>query len=123
MEKKTIMIVEDEGIIALDIKKGLESLGYLVSSIIDSGEKAIEEVLRIKPDLILMDIVLKGKITGMDASISIGKILDIPVIYITSFFDQDYKDQCKCSNLKYDFLIKPFNPDDLRTKVEQALYQ
>ena len=123
MEKKKILIVEDEGIIALDIKKGLESLGYLVSGIIDSGEKAIEEVKRIKPDLILMDIVLKGRINGMDASISIGKFLDIPVIYITSLFDQNYKDQCNCLKLKYDFLIKPFNPEDLRTKVEQALYQ
>ena len=122
MEKKKIMIVEDEGIIALDIKKGLESLGYLVSGIIDSGEKAIEEVIKVKPDLILMDIVLKGKLSGMEASISIGKFTDIPVIYITSFFDQDYKDICNCSNLKYDFLIKPFNPEELRNKIEQALY-
>ena len=118
---KKIMIVEDEGIIALDIKKRLETLGYYVTTVVDSGEKAIEEVLKIKPDLILMDIVLKGKLSGMDASISIGKTSDIPIIYITSVFEQDYKDRCMCLNLKYDYLIKPFNHDDLRNKVEQAL--
>lgn len=123
MEKKSIMIVEDEGIIALDIKRRLEKLGYEVATVVDSGEKAIEQVLKVKPDLILMDIVLKGKLSGMDASISIGQFLNIPIIYITSIFDEDYKDRCSCSNLKYDFLIKPFNHEDLKSKVEQALLQ
>lgn len=121
MEKKRIMIVEDEGIIALDIKKRLESLGYLVSTVVDSGERAIEEVIKLKPDLILMDIVLKGKISGMDASISIWKFLEIPVIYITSSFDEDYRQRCNCFNSNYDFLIKPFNHEDLKEKVEHAL--
>ena len=121
MNKKKIMIVEDEGIIALDIKRGLEALGYSVSTVVDSGERAIEEVLKIKPDLILMDIVLKGKISGMDASILIQEFLKIPIIYITSYFDDEYKERCKCSRLNYDFLIKPFNQDDLKDKVEQAL--
>jgi CheY-like chemotaxis protein len=123
MEKKKILIVEDEGIIALDIKKRLESLGYDVSKVVDSGEKAIEEVNNIKPDLILMDIVLKGKISGMDASISIKQFLEIPIIYITSYFDEDYIHRCKCSHLNYDFLIKPFNHDELKIKVEHALMQ
>jgi len=121
MEKKKIMIVEDEGIIALDFKKRLESLGYYVFTVVDSGEQAIEEVSKLKPDLILMDIVLKGKISGMDASISIRKFLEIPVIYITSYFDEDYRHRCNCSNINYDFLIKPFNHDDLKNKVEHAL--
>lgn len=121
MEKKRIIVVEDEGIIALDIKKRLEALGYNVSNVVDSGERAIEEVLKIRPDLIIMDIVLKGKINGMDAAIVIKKFMEIPIIYITSCFDEEYQHRCKCSNLNYDFLIKPFNQEDLKYKVEHAL--
>ncbi|MGD1006010.1 MAG: response regulator [Ignavibacteriaceae bacterium] len=121
MEKKRIMIVEDEGIIALDIKKRLESLGYYVPTVVDSGEKAIEEVHKLRPDLIIMDIVLKGKINGVDTSILIWKFLAIPVIYITSCFDEDYQQLCKCSNLNYDLLLKPINQNELKDKVERAL--
>jgi CheY-like chemotaxis protein len=123
MQKKRILIVEDEGIIALDIRKRLESLGYDVSSVVDSGEKAIEEVRKLRPDLIIMDIVLKGKISGIEASTLIWKILQIPVIYITSSFDEDDQLICKCSNLNYDFIIKPFNQEDFQLKVTQALLQ
>lgn len=121
MEKKRIMIVEDEGIIALDIRKRLESLGYYIAGVVDSGEKAIVAVQKMKPDLIIMDIVLKGKINGVDASILICEYLKIPIIYITSCFDEDYNLSCKCSKLNYDFLLKPFNQEDIKDKVEQAL--
>jgi CheY-like chemotaxis protein len=114
------MIVEDEGIIALDIRKRLESLGYCVSSVVDSGEKAIEAVPKIKPDLIIMDIMLKGEINGVDASILIWQYFKIPIIYITSCFDENFKYSCKCSNLNYDFLIKPINQLELKSKVEQV---
>jgi len=119
--KKKIIVVEDEGIIALDIKKRLESLGYNVSNVVDSGEKAIEEALKSRPDLIIMDIVLKGKISGMDAALYLKEYMEIPVIYLTSYFDEDYKNRCNCSKLNYDFLIKPFNQEDLKYKVESAL--
>jgi CheY-like chemotaxis protein len=121
MDKKSIMIVEDEGIIALDIKRRLEALGYSVTTVVDSGERAIEEVLKHMPDLILMDIVLKGKINGVEASLSIREFSEVPVIYITSYLDDEYVHQCNCSNMKYDFLIKPFNYDELTYKVERAL--
>ena len=120
MELKRIMIVEDEAIIALDIRKRLESLGYFVSSVVDSGEKAIEAVLKIQPDLIIMDIMLKGKINGVDASILIWQYFKIPVIYVTSCFDEDFKSSCKCSRLNYDYLIKPIDQLELKHKVEQA---
>jgi len=74
-----------------------------------------------RPDLIIMDIVLKGKINGVDASILICEYLKIPIIYITSCFDEDYRLSCKCSKLNYDFLIKPFDQEDLKDKVERAL--
>ena len=118
--KKKIIVVEDEGIIALDIKKRLEILGYNVSNVVDSGEKAIEEALKSKPDLIIMDIVLKGQISGMDAALYLKEYMEIPVIYLTSYFDEEYKNRCNCSKLNYDFLIKPFNQEDLKYKAREC---
>ncbi|WP_366931293.1 response regulator [Methanolobus sp.] len=79
MTKERIMIVEDEKIVALDIKDSLEHFGYSVPCMASSGEEAIRSVNECKPDLILMDIVLKGKIDGIDAARAIHKNCDIPV--------------------------------------------
>ena len=121
MEKKKIMIVEDEGIIALDIKKRLEELGYSVPIVVDSGEEAIEQASKMKLDLILMDIVLNGEITGVDAAIKIWRFLSIPIIYITSFFNEDCLIKNSHFKYNYDYIIKPFSQTDLQLKIEHAL--
>ena len=121
METKRIMIVEDENIIALDIKKSVKGFGYPVVMVVPSGEEAIEEAEKIHPDLILMDIVLKGKINGLEAGREIWKHYKVPIIYITSYFDDTTLRKNFHSNFAYDFLIKPFNNVELKSKIESAL--
>src|SRR5665647_82567 len=87
MSKGKILIVEDESIEALDIKHALESFGYEVPNIATSGEDAVELALDIKPDLILMDIILKGNTDGIAAAAKI-KELNIPVIYLTAYSEE-----------------------------------
>lgn len=119
--KNKILIVEDENIIALDIKTRLTKLGYLVTEIVNSGEKAVEAALKLKPDLILMDISLKGKMSGIDAGIEICKYISVPIIYLTAFFDVHILLNCADCKLYYDYIIKPFDPIDLKNKIQSAL--
>ena len=119
MEIKKIMVVEDENIIALDIKNRLKSLGYNVAAVVPSGEEAIRIIKEVNPDLVLMDIVLRGDIDGVQAAESISRDYNIPVIFLTSYSDE--------STLKlahrispYGYLIKPFNENELKVKIEKA---
>ena len=115
------MVVEDEFIIALDLKKSVNGFGYSVPMVAHSGEEAIEAVSKERPDLILMDIVLKGKINGLEAGKTIWDKYKIPIIYITSFFDDSTLKQNLKYSISYDYLIKPFNENDLRLKIENVL--
>ena len=83
MAKSRILVVEDEAIVAMGIKQKLEELDYAVVDIVFTGEDAVQTALREEPDLILMDIVLKGKMDGIEAAAKIRNQLDIPVIYLT----------------------------------------
>jgi len=84
METIKILVVEDENIVALDIENRLKSLGFTVLPLISSGEEAVEKAYEYKPDLILMDILLKGKINGIDAAKKIVGTLKIPIVYLTA---------------------------------------
>ncbi|MFH0787091.1 MAG: response regulator [Pseudomonadota bacterium] len=79
MDKKKIVIVEDEAIIALDLKSNLERLGYTVLATVNSGEKALELIEQDQPDLVLMDIILQGKMDGIEATDIVRSRWDIPV--------------------------------------------
>ena len=87
--KYKILIVEDEILVATDIQESLESLGYAVVGIADTGLKAIKAVANELPDLILMDINLKGEMTGIEAAKLISKDNDVPIIYLTANADID----------------------------------
>jgi len=89
MEKARILIVEDEVIIAMEIELCLQSLGYEVISIVDTGEKAIVKAEVDKPDLILMDIRIKGEMDGIDTAEVIRKRFGIPVIFSTAYCDRE----------------------------------
>ncbi len=80
-----ILVVEDEALTALELQKKLVSWGYDVIDIVSSGEKALEKALALKPDLILMDILLKGNMTGIDAAREIKNKMEIPIIYLTAY--------------------------------------
>jgi CheY-like chemotaxis protein len=119
-DRAKILIVEDENIVAMDIRKMLLDFGYEITSIENSGEEAIVSVREKKPDLILMDIVLKGKMTGIDASRIISQYFKIPIIYMTALSNDDSLLEAR-SRESYGFLFKPFKPNELNIAIEMAL--
>ena len=121
MEKAQILIVEDDGIIAMDLESRMKKLGYGVAAIVGYGEQAIEKVKENTPDVVLMDIILKGEIDGIEAAEEIRTQYDIPVIFITGYAD---KDRIKRAKLTYPFgfIVKPFQDKDLEITIEMALY-
>jgi CheY-like chemotaxis protein len=117
--KAKILVVEDENIVAMDIRKILLDSGYEITSVITSGEEAIADVREQKPDLILMDIVLKGKMTGIDAARIITQYFDIPIIYMTALATDDALLEAR-SRESYGFLFKPFSANELNIAIEMA---
>ncbi|HEY9651695.1 MAG TPA: ATP-binding protein [Coleofasciculaceae cyanobacterium] len=117
---KKILIVEDELIPAYDLSDNLEYLGYSVTEIVDSGEAAIQQVQENPPDLILMDIKLKGAISGIEAAAQIMECHAIPIIYLTAYSDQTTLAQAALTS-PYGYLTKPIKPEDLRATLAIAL--
>ncbi len=121
MEKAKIFIVEDEAIIAMEIENQLQSLGYEVSSIVDTGEKAIKKAEEDKPDLILMDIRIKGEMDGIEAAEEIRNRFSIPVIFSTAYLDEERIERAKIT-MPFGYVLKPIQERDLRVTIEMALY-
>ncbi len=121
MANYKILLVEDDAIEAMDIKRKLESFGYEVPYIASRGEEAVEKALKILPDLILMDITLKGKIDGIQVASNI-KDIKIPLIYLTAHFDEATVQRAKITE-PYGYIIKPFDPLELKYAIEIALYK
>jgi DNA-binding LytR/AlgR family response regulator len=117
-----ILIVEDEILVATDIEESLESLGYEVQNSVATGLDAIAEVEKSLPDLILMDINLKGDMTGIEAAKAISSNHNVPIIYLTANADISTINQAKVA-LPYGYIIKPFTDKDLQTNIEIALYK
>lgn len=114
-----IMVVEDDGIIALGLQTKLESWGYTVDPVVFSGEDAVKESYQRKPDLILMDIGVKGDLNGIEAAHRI-KELDIPIIFITGLDDQSITRKAM-ETVPYALLKKPVNNDMLKHLIQSAL--
>jgi signal transduction histidine kinase len=117
-----IQIVEDETIVAMDIEDELTTLGYTVTAIGSSGEEAIQQAVETKPDLILMDIRLKGEVDGIEAAEEIRARFNIPVVYLTAYADDDTLARAKITE-PFGYIIKPFQERDLHTTIEMALYK
>ena len=114
-----VMVVEDEYIIALDLKDRLSRLGYIVPTIATSGKEAVKLAKKDKPDLILMDIMLRGEIDGVQAAKSIRERFDVPVLFVSSFSDiNSVKRAQKVS--PYGYLVKPFTETELKAGIEEA---
>lgn len=116
-----ILLVEDEVIVAQDIKRTLESFGYSVPYIATTGEDAVQKALEFMPDLILMDIVLKGEINGIEAVSGI-KNLNIPVIYLTAHSEESTIERAKLT-APAGYIIKPYDPMELKYAIELAIYK
>ncbi|MDD3041456.1 MAG: response regulator [Methanosarcinaceae archaeon] len=122
MERGRILVVEDELIVAMGIKKMLKILGYTVTGIASSGEDAISKAESTFPDLVLMDVMLKGDIDGIKAAEAIRKIIDIPIIYLTAYSDSKVLERAKKTS-PYGYIVKPFDEKDLHSSIEMALYK
>lgn len=120
MSKLKILIVEDNAIAALDIRSQLESLSYEVPAIILSGEDALKKIVKIKPDLVLMDVNLKGKLSGIKTAQTIKEMFDLPVIFLTAYSEEKMNNYIELT--EYDgYLKKPFDNVKLIEIIENAL--
>jgi len=120
MAKSTVLIVEDEAIVAADLAGKLAMLGYEVAGSTSTGEEAIELAYRLLPHLILMDIQLKGAMDGIEAAEKIHRLFDIPVIYLTAYSDLSTLERAKQSG-HYGYILKPFDERELVTAIELTL--
>ncbi|MCP4660847.1 MAG: response regulator [bacterium] len=114
------MVVEDEALIAADIRECLESMGYGVSSVVASGEEAVARAGEERPDLVLMDIVLRDQMTGIEAADRIGADCGIPVVFLSSNTDAEFIERSKAA-APFGYLVKPFEEQELRATIEMAL--
>jgi two-component system, response regulator PdtaR len=122
MASERIMIVEDESIVAMGIKHKLEDLGYEVVGIVATGEGAVQTALKTEPDLILMDIVLKGDMDGIEAAQQIHRRLDTPIIYITAYSDEEVLERARITE-PYGYILKPFKKSEINANIQMAIYK
>ncbi len=122
MNNERILIVEDEKIIAIDLQRRLERFGYSVVGMAGDGETAISMAIELVPDIILMDIMLGGKMDGIDAAMAIKASKDIPFIFLTAFTDERTLERAKEAE-PYGYILKPFKERELYTTIDIALYK
>jgi PAS domain S-box-containing protein len=123
MANERLLIVEDEAIVAKELEERLKDLGYRVVGAVASGEEALSLVASDKrPDLVLMDIVLKGKLDGIETAARIHALYDIPVVYLTAYGDKSTLQRAKAGE-PFGYVLKPFSERDVHVAVEVALYK
>jgi len=117
-----IMVVDDEAIITTQLEERLKIMGYEVVGCASSGEEAVDMARRLRPDLILMDIVMPGKLDGIEASRTIKAELDIPIIFLTAYTDEKFINRAK--NVEpFGYIVKPFQEKEIKATIEVALYK
>ena len=122
MDKIRILIVEDEGLIARDIEDMVRNASYQVCAVVGTGEDAIEKAETTHPDLILMDIILRGDMDGVEAAEKIRERFNIPVIYLTAHTDENTLQRAKLTE-PLGYTLKPVEQKELMTVIEMALYK
>jgi CheY-like chemotaxis protein len=122
MAQTKILVVEDEGIVTRDIKNRLKALGYPPPTTASSGTEAIKKVATFHPDLVLIDIHLKGEMDGIKAARQIHDLFDIPVVYLMEDADEETLQDEKVIEPFY-YVLKPCEENSLHVCIERALYQ
>jgi PAS domain S-box-containing protein len=122
MAAASILLVEDERIVARNLQNELTSMGYKVSAIASSGEEALKKIEETWPDLVLMDIVLKGDMDGVELTEEIRDRYGIPVVYLTAYADDATLRRAKITE-PYGYLLKPYAERELHTTIELALFK
>ena len=116
-----IIIVEDNLLIATEIKKRLQRAGYNIIGSFESGEDLLADIEHLDPDIILMDIMLKGQLSGIDTTKLVVKKYDLPIIYLTAYSDKDTLNKAKETG-PFAYLVKPVSKEDLVVNIEMALH-
>lgn len=122
MKTTKILIVEDEAIIAMELEDRLISMGYEVMGVAMDSKSAIQKVNQRPPNIILMDIHIKGPLDGIDTAAKIRQQFSIPIIYLTAHADQATMQRAVLTN-PFGYLLKPIRIKDLKTTIEMALYK
>ena len=122
MAKINVLVVEDESIVSKDIQHSLKKLGYNVAGAASTGEKAVELAMELKPDIVLMDIMLKGQMNGIEAAEQVRRENNIPVVFLTAYADEGTLSKAKVTE-PYGYIIKPFKEIDIHTSIEMAIYK
>jgi DNA-binding LytR/AlgR family response regulator len=120
MDSVSVLVVEDESIVRKDIQNSLKKLNYSVSGACSKGEDAIDLARQNAPDVVLMDIMLKGNIGGIEAATTINNDLNIPVIFLTAYADESTLEKAKSSD-PYGYILKPFKEIELKSAIEMAI--
>ena len=122
MSNERVYIVEDERVVAIDLKRRLERLGYSVCGSASNGQDALSEIARLRPDIILMDVLLRGDLDGIEVALTVKKELDIPVIFLSAYTDHTTIERAKEAT-PVGFILKPFKERELATMLEMALFK
>ncbi len=122
MKGKRILIVEDERIVAEDLKSFLTKMGYAVTGIAASGEETIRNVELQRPDLVLMDIRIQGPQDGIEVAEHLYAEYNVPVSYLTAFADAPTLDRAKVT-MPFGYILKPFETQSLQAVIELALHR
>ncbi len=122
MRGPKILIVEDEQIVALDLKERIQAMGYGVAAVAGTGDAAIAQSRAVRPDLVLMDIKLQDHIDGIEASDRIRRELDVPIVFVTAYADAKTLERAKAA-LPLGYVLKPFEDRELQVVIELALYR
>lgn len=119
MTAKKILIVEDDMLLSLVEERLIQKLGHKVIGKVGTGEEAIQKALELKPDLIVMDIVLKGEMDGIQAMEAIREKSDVPVVYLSGNSDRFNFERAKKTDFA-DYLVKPITCEDLKAPLQKA---
>ena len=122
MKSTRILVVEDEAIIAEDLRGILKRLGYEVVAVVPSGQLAVKKALELKPDLILMDIMLQGDLDGIQAAQIINSVDDVPIVFCTAYADDRTLKRAQVTE-PYGYILKPFEERELATNIQIAVYK
>ena len=120
-DARQILIAEDETVVAMDLRFTLEGFGYTVTDVVSNGRQAVDAALRERPDLVMMDIQLKGDMDGIEAARMLRRDLDVPVIFLTAYGDDSTLQRAKSAH-PFGFLLKPYQERELHSMVEVALH-
>ena len=120
--KSNVLIVEDEALVAMEMQERITHLGYNVSAVVDTAESAVQLALARKPDLIMMDIRLKGAMDGIEAAALIQKSASVPVIFLTAYSGVEYLERAKITE-PYGYLLKPVHEEQLESAIKMTMHR